>query len=1148
MATPKIKLYKLPTGYSSANDNDVQVATNDQLLPVKLKNVMPNQAYTLLGVSNKKNQVLIPVIHIDGGIDYSDANTIANWPKLTTGGLFPAEVAGIKLDKFLICDKSQMSPKFFKIVSDSTSGTQQYLYYKYGTDYQYVQDINEQLSSGSDIKFVYGRNKSKTDGKLYVKIVDTSISLDNLYVCNLFKYCLNECVATFYCVNKNTVYNLLKSDCNQDALFENDNLFTSDYLPNQFVPFYHSKMVQELKPKIMYNFGQEIQPRVLDQKHGNFNITKDYKLTNIIEDQDLVGVSGVVYNDVYGEEVILQYYTIPKNSKYVINGKYDGSTFKKITNNTLEQVDGEVGYIYHDCSVWQYNGTLLDNVGFYVSSDNGKQYYIGKSFTLTNDITVEQCYAKDGVCYSDSTYQTPITLTNNNYYIIKNSYYSYSYYRGKDVVGGFYKTSLSNVCQIESSKYIYKDNADQVIIDNRYYYTTPYQKLYNGIVDGNNEYVSNKPNTMFLQYLKTADFKNFNLTISDSQQLDSKIDNFEEKLIASRRKKYRNVNKQDINDNDSLLTTVGEPVSDKIQFGFSRGAIIGTTYRRNLTKSSSDIQWRICNKGTDLNDKALTGVKVQEYGLDTEKGLFDLTNILTDTDQDKDYKVCDYFYCDCYYQDSPTKLFISDYQCWVIQHMRNNPDIFYGKENYNGDDYIDANNNTIETGAIPRYVQDDYIVQYRDGSVTFGAQREDLNFQNGAQGGKIQTDPITGVVKGGVARANFAYYTKLQNVVQQKLDFVDDYAGGGYKYQAISDKKYPDSIGRRWITRDNIAQFMSFSMITKKLNKDNVLTDYNLPDLQTTQLQQLGRLGFQYCESKNENLQENERTYIIKSNEFSRLHLYKINNLSSKETPEGDVFYLKDQKDLSDEEFNAKYDSDKFKQASTLVARQWNSFQKNVVDFKTVGDDETDSKVIGSIDVEYCQTCGIPAIKVRVPILTNAINVFDCNEVKIEKQDGVIIGDEISFYYLNNNQLSSIGGVSVSTLSVGTQEVMVDNKTITKSYYVVPVKGNTTFSNIENFYVKFYKQFVMFRGQPTNGEQLVKQLVKQQVGQTQYYNYIVSSNYMFSKTNKNCLFVISNALQSTFFELKVVDFYNDKKNSYCQTVVYSIKKSQSVDE
>jgi hypothetical protein len=36
--------------------------------------------------------------------------------------------------------------------------------------------------------------------------------------------------------------------------------------------------------------------------------------------------------------------------------------------------------------------------------------------------------------------------------------------------------------------------------------------------------------------------------------------------------------------------------------------------------------------------------------------------------------------------------------------LRNNPDIFYGKTDYNGDDYIDANDNNIEVGAIPRYL------------------------------------------------------------------------------------------------------------------------------------------------------------------------------------------------------------------------------------------------------------------------------------------------------------------------------------------------------------------------------------------------------------------------------------------------------------
>ena len=74
MATPKIKLYRLPTGYDQSNDKDVQSAFNDQLLPVKLKNVMPNQAYTLVGVSQKNEEILIPVVHIDGRVSDSISN------------------------------------------------------------------------------------------------------------------------------------------------------------------------------------------------------------------------------------------------------------------------------------------------------------------------------------------------------------------------------------------------------------------------------------------------------------------------------------------------------------------------------------------------------------------------------------------------------------------------------------------------------------------------------------------------------------------------------------------------------------------------------------------------------------------------------------------------------------------------------------------------------------------------------------------------------------------------------------------------------------------------------------------------------------------------------------------------------------------
>ena len=38
----------------------------------------------------------------------------------------------------------------------------------------------------------------------------------------------------------------------------------------------------------------------------------------------------------------------------------------------------------------------------------------------------------------------------------------------------------------------------------------------------------------------------------------------------------------------------------------------------------------------------------------------------------------------------------------------------------------------------------------------------------------------------------------------------------GYKYKAIKDKKYPDSINKRWISRNNTSQFIGLSFTTKR--------------------------------------------------------------------------------------------------------------------------------------------------------------------------------------------------------------------------------------------------------------------------------------------------------------------------------------------
>ena len=83
MATPKIKIYRLFKGYSSTNDNDIQGATNDELLPIKQKKLMPAEAYELVGVNSIENDILVPVRRlgfnnstgVDSGYEYSISDT-----------------------------------------------------------------------------------------------------------------------------------------------------------------------------------------------------------------------------------------------------------------------------------------------------------------------------------------------------------------------------------------------------------------------------------------------------------------------------------------------------------------------------------------------------------------------------------------------------------------------------------------------------------------------------------------------------------------------------------------------------------------------------------------------------------------------------------------------------------------------------------------------------------------------------------------------------------------------------------------------------------------------------------------------------------------------------------------------------------------
>lgn len=130
---------------------------------------------------------------------------------------------------------------------------------------------------------------------------------------------------------------------------------------------------------------------------------------------------------------------------------------------------------------------------------------------------------------------------------------------------------------------------------------------------------------------------------------------------------------------------------------------------------------------------------------------------------------------------SAAKIFVSDHPNWVYGHMRTNPDIFKGVENYDGDDSIDNLGNIVTQGAIPKFIDSGFSVDYRAGVVTFSANVDSV------------ATPV---------RANYAYYLGINNVTAQELTLDAGYVGG-YKYKAIDEEYFPDSHGKRWVTRNN---------------------------------------------------------------------------------------------------------------------------------------------------------------------------------------------------------------------------------------------------------------------------------------------------------------------------------------------------------
>ena len=147
-----------------------------------------------------------------------------------------------------------------------------------------------------------------------------------------------------------------------------------------------------------------------------------------------------------------------------------------------------------------------------------------------------------------------------------------------------------------------------------------------------------------------------------------------------------------------------------------------------------------------------------------------------------------------YQQTDYASIFVSDNPNWVYGHLRTNPDIFQGKFDYPGDDYI-----PVSQGPIPKFISTGFQVDYRTGAVILSSGWDSSDLVN----------PSPLPVTDRKMRANYAYYKNINNVTGQVLDWDMSYLNG-YKYKANTEKFFPDSHGKRWVVRENYLMPQNF--------------------------------------------------------------------------------------------------------------------------------------------------------------------------------------------------------------------------------------------------------------------------------------------------------------------------------------------------
>lgn len=159
------------------------------------------------------------------------------------------------------------------------------------------------------------------------------------------------------------------------------------------------------------------------------------------------------------------------------------------------------------------------------------------------------------------------------------------------------------------------------------------------------------------------------------------------------------------------------------------------------------------------------------------------------------YRIC------CYEKTKIAKEFVSSFRNWVSDHLNNNPDIFYGWQEYQGS----SENSTAISYLAPG---DGYSIIHREGVVSFKNEITQTTIQDlknwPPSGSNIESSTTVEVAKKFLSKvyAKFAYYdgiTDANNALFREFSA----ESGVFKYRIIDDPTYSNMEDKRWIIRND---------------------------------------------------------------------------------------------------------------------------------------------------------------------------------------------------------------------------------------------------------------------------------------------------------------------------------------------------------